>query len=92
VEGQDTCGTERYIASLVDQPPFDPAIASIIVLIVDRIIEAEHRRGAITRSARSQLASEAQDWQDVIDRSLALMAGISRDEHQALKSRLAAML
>jgi hypothetical protein len=92
VEGQDTPGTERYIARLVDQPPFDPTIASVIALIVDRIIEAEHQRGAITRSARSRLASEAQDWQDVIDRSIALMAGISRDEHQALKSRLSAML
>jgi hypothetical protein len=88
----DYQAVESYIGSLIAQPPFDPAIASIIAAIVDEIIREERVRGPIPRAARSRLAPKSQDWQDIIDRSLAKMAGISQGEHQALRARLSAML
>ena len=92
IEVDDLNATECYIAGLVGQPPFDRAIAAIIAAIVDRIIKALHERGPIDRRARSRLPPAAQGWQDVIDRSFALMAGISRTEHDALRARLTDML
>src|SRR5262249_29495797 len=83
---------EASLAGLVRRPPFDPAIALIIAAAVDEIIKAEQGRGSIPRSARSQLAPKAQALQDVIDRTFALMAGISPSEHAALRQRLAKML
>jgi len=72
--------------------PFDRAIASIIGTIVDRIIQVEPERGPISRIARSKLAPKSQAWQDVIDRSFAMMAGIDRKEHKAFRERLAALV
>jgi len=89
IEKDDFEAAESYIARLIMQPPFDPAI---IATVVDRIIGAERDRGLISRAARSQLAAKSQAWQDVIDRMFALMAGISPTEHAALRERLATML
>jgi hypothetical protein len=92
IEKGDFEAVERHIAGLIIRPPFDRAIASIIGTIVDRIIEAERERGPISRAARSALAPTSQAWQDVIDRTFGLMAGLSSPEHEALKERLAKML
>jgi hypothetical protein len=83
---------ENDLADLIDQAPFGGAIPAIIAAIVDRIIESERARGEISRSARSKLAPESQRWQDLIDRTLARMAGISEEEHAGLRERLGTML
>ncbi len=83
---------EHYMGGLIDQAPFDAAIPAIIEAIVDRIIESERVRGEILRSARSKLCPESQNWQDLIDRTLARMAGISEEEHAQLRERLDVML
>jgi hypothetical protein len=88
----ELAAVETCLARLVDRPPFDLTIAFIIAAVVDEIIKAEHERGTIPRSARCQLAPKAQAWQDLIDRTFALMAGITAAEHAALRERLAKML
>lgn len=92
MEKGDLGAVETHLGRLTAQAPFEPAIASIIASIVDRIIEAEHQRGPISRAARSELAPQAQAWQDVIDRTFSLMAGISAAEHEAFTARLSKML
>lgn len=92
IRGGELPAVETCLTGLVGQPPFDPTITFIIAAIVDEIIKAEQERGPIPRSARSQLASKGQAWQDLINRTLALMAGISVAEHEALKERLTRML
>jgi hypothetical protein len=92
IDKADFEAAELCIAELIIQPPFDRAIASIIAAIVDRIIDSERTRGEISRSARSKLARESQHWQDLIDRTLARMAGITEEEHAGLKDRLETML
>jgi hypothetical protein len=92
ISSGDISCVEQHLAGLIDQPPFDAAIPSIIAAIVERIIASERARGEISRSARSKLAPESQNWQDLIDRTLARMAGISEEEHKGLRDRLDAML
>ena len=91
MEKGDLGAVENHLGRLTTQAPFEPAIASIIASIVDRIIEAEHQRGPISRAAQSELAPQPQAWQDVIDRT-SLMAGISAAEHEAFTARLSKML
>ncbi|HEV2099114.1 MAG TPA: hypothetical protein VGR45_09330 [Stellaceae bacterium] len=88
----DINSIENHLVDLIDQAPFDGAIPAIIATIVDRIIESERARGEISRSARSKLAPESQRWQNLIDRILARMAGISEEEHKGLRERLDKML
>jgi type I restriction-modification system DNA methylase subunit len=74
------------------QPPFRPAVRAVIVAAVQRIIELESDRGAIARVERSALAPAAQPYQDLIDRLLYRMAGLSDAEAAQLERRLAVML
>jgi hypothetical protein len=73
-------------------PPFGVAVRNTIVEIVGLIIDAEQQRGKIARSERSALCAEAQPYQDLIDRLLYAMAGLSEEEARGLEERLARML
>ncbi len=74
------------------QPPFSLAVRDTIVALVRRIIQAEHARGEISRAERSALCTNAQPYQDLIDRLLYAMAGLTDAEAQGLEERLANML
>lgn len=73
-------------------PPFRLAIGGAIVAAVKRIIAVERERGEISRTARSALDPEAQPYQDLIDRLLFAMAGLTTEESTALEERLSKML
>jgi len=73
-------------------PPFGVAVRDTIVELVRRIIAAEQHRGNIARSERSALSAQAQPYQDLIDRLLYAMAGLSEEEAKGLEDRLARML
>ena len=72
--------------------PFTAAVCDVVVELVRLIVDAEHRRGEIARSERSALCAEAQPYQDLIDRLLYAIAGLSEEEATGLEERLAAML
>ena len=74
------------------QPPFSPAVRDTIVALVRRIVQAEEQRGEISRTDRSALCTAAQPHQDLIDRLLYAMAGLSDAEAKGLEERLAEML
>jgi hypothetical protein len=60
--------------------------------LVERIMAVEHDRGEIARTARSALAPAAQPLQDLLDRIIFRMAGLSDDEAAGLVHRLTKML
>ena len=64
----------------------------MIVDLVNRIIAIEAARGEIPRAARSALAPAAQPFQDLIDRLLYAIAGLSNDQIRGLEDRLGRML
>jgi hypothetical protein len=74
------------------EAPFKLAVQHTIMDLVGLIIDAEQRRGEIARSERSALCAEAQAYQDLIDRLLYAMAGLSEQEASGLEERLARML
>jgi hypothetical protein len=74
------------------EAPFKLAIRDTMIELVRLIMDAEQRRGQIARSERSALCAEAQPYQDLIDRLLYAMAGLSEEEAQGLEDRLAKML
>ena len=63
-----------------------------MVQLVERITKIEADRGDIARSDRSALDPKAQPYQDLLDRMLYRMAGLSDEEAAGLESRLATML
>lgn len=74
------------------KPPFDSLICDVIVEAVNCIIKIEHKRGEISRSERSALDAKAQSYQNLIDRIVYAMAGLSDSELRGLEDRLAQML
>ena len=72
--------------------PFSLAVRDTIAELVQQAIHAEQCRGEIARSERSALCVEAQPYQDLIDRLLYAMAGLSEEEARGLEERLARML
>jgi hypothetical protein len=72
--------------------PFSLAVRDVIVELVRLIVEAEQHRGEIARAERSALCEQAQPYQDIIDRLLYAMAGLTEEEAQGLEERLATML
>jgi hypothetical protein len=80
------------VESLVAEPPFPPAIITCMVRLVEEISKIEAARGEIARAQRSALAPEAQPYQDLIDRLLYRLAGLTEAEAQGLEKRLEAML
>ena len=92
IQSEDIDSLEAHLVELIDEAsPYDAAIPSIIAAIVERIIASERARGEISRSARSKVV-RSQNWQDLIDRTFARMAGISEEERKGLRDRLNAML
>jgi hypothetical protein len=73
-------------------PPYGLAVQEVIVDLVNRIIAIESARGEIARTDRSHLAPAAQPYQDLIDRILYTLAGLSEPEWRGLEGRLAQML
>jgi hypothetical protein len=76
----------------LETAPFSLVIRGAIVGAVKRIISVEHNRGEISRTARSALAPAAQPCQDLIDRLLYAMAGLTPNEVAGLEARLEQML
>lgn len=80
------------IEPLLDKPPFSFEIASSLVRLVNSVSKVEAERGDIARMERSALAPEAQPYQDLIDKILFRLAGLTDSESEGLEKRLATML
>lgn len=80
------------LAPALAAPPFGLAVRDTIMELVNRIIAIEAARGEIARAARSALDPAAQPLQNLIDRLLYAMAGLTDDEARALEDRLSRML
>ena len=76
----------------LETPPFRLAIRDAIVGVAKRIIAIERERGEISREPCSALDPAAQPYQDLIDRLLYAMAGLTAEESAALEQRLEMML
>lgn len=72
--------------------PFGPAVQDVLIELVRRIITIEQNRREIARAERSALDPAAQPLQDLIDRLIFAMAGLTPNESKALEERLARML
>jgi hypothetical protein len=73
-------------------PPFGLEVQITIVEAVNLIVRIETDRGEISRRARAALDPRAQPYQDLIDKLVYAMAGLSTSEAQGLEERLAQML
>lgn len=80
------------LAPALKRPPFAVALQDVLVELVQRIMAIEHARGEIARTERSALAPAAQPLQDLIDRILYAMAGLTPTDVTGLEGRLATML
>jgi len=76
----------------LDTAPFRLAIRNVVVAAVKRIIAIERQRGEISRVVRSSLNPAAQPYQDLIDRLLFAMAGLTAEESAGVEERLRQML
>ncbi len=92
VQEGDLPGVFELLRGSLADAPFRLVIRDIVVELVRLIVAAEQRRGEIARAERSALCTEAQPYQDLIDRLLYAMAGLSQDEARGLEERLARML
>jgi hypothetical protein len=72
--------------------PFSQTVNVCLTALVERIVKIETIRGEIARTDRSELASDAQPLQGLIDRILFRLAGLTDAEASGLKERLAGML
>ena len=82
----------RILQPAMAVPPYGQAVRDTIVDLVNRITAIEAARGEIARAARSALAPAAQPYQDLIDRLLYTLAGLSEAEWSGLEERLPKML
>lgn len=73
-------------------PPFPSAVKNCMIRVVEQIITIESARGEIARADRSALDPKAQPFQDLLDRMLFRMTGLSESEATALENRLETML
>lgn len=80
------------LESALSRPPFPLAVQDVLVELVRRNIAIEQARGEIARTERSHLADAAQPLQDLIDRILYALAGLSPGEVTGLEDRLSRML
>ena len=85
-------GVVQLLTPLLKQPPFSLVVRDVIIEAVNRITALEAARGEIARVERSHLAEAAQPYQDLIDRLLYRMAGLSEAEAAGLEDRLTRML
>lgn len=88
----DLAAVFNYLQPLLTTPPFSLAVQNVIIEAVNQISVIEQQRGDIPRSARSALAREAQPYQDLIDRLLYALAGLTDTEATGLEARLARMM
>jgi hypothetical protein len=63
-----------------------------MVELTNRIVAVEANRGDIGRTERSALDPKAQPYQDLLDRIIYRMAGLTDAEAAGLERRLAGML
>lgn len=82
----------RILQPAMAVPPYGQAVRDTIVELVIRITAIEAARGEIARTARSALAPAAQPYQDLVDRILYTLAGLSESEWLGLEDRLVRML
>jgi len=82
----------QSVAPAIQEPPFGREALYAVVHLVSTIGRIERERGEIRRVARSALDPAAQPYQDLIDRLLYAMAGLTNDEAAMLEERLAVML
>jgi hypothetical protein len=82
----------RLIEPLLATPPFPASVMVCLVPLVERISRIEAERGDIARTERLALAPEARPLQDLIDRMLYRMAGLTDEEAAGLEDRLSRML
>ncbi|MEK6677658.1 MAG: Eco57I restriction-modification methylase domain-containing protein [Planctomycetota bacterium] len=80
------------VEPLLRQSPFPVTVRDCMVRLVERIIAIELKRGDIARTERSALDPKAQPLQELLDRIIFRMAGLSDAESKALEQRLAKML
>jgi hypothetical protein len=78
--------------AMLQQPPFPLGAMRCVIQLVGSIVHIESARGEIARMDRSALAPVAQPYQDLIDRILYRMAGLTDSEAAGLERRLAEML
>ncbi|MBI3466454.1 MAG: N-6 DNA methylase [Planctomycetes bacterium] len=88
----DTERAFEHLQAALARPPFPLSIRAAIVEAVRRITEIETARGEIPRTARSALDPTAQPSQDLTDRLLYSMAGLTEEDIEGLEERLGAML
>lgn len=88
----DTARVFEQLQPALAEPPFPLSVRSVLIESVRRIAEIETARGEIPRTARSALDLTAQPFQDLIDRLLFAMAGLTESEIAGLEVRLADML
>jgi hypothetical protein len=79
------------IGSMIEEVPFNPAIAALLIELSRRVRTIEYRRGPIGRGARAHLADGAQPLQELIDTILFRMVGFSDSEVADLRARSAMM-
>ncbi len=82
----------KLVEPLLATSPFPGGVMTCLVRLVERITKIEAARGDIARSDRSALDPKAQPYQDLIDRMLYRMAGLTEEEAAGLEERLARML
>ena len=82
----------RALQPAMAAPPYGRAVCDVIVDVVKRIAAIEAARGEIARTDCSALAPAAQPYQDLIDRILYTLAGLSEADWQGLEKRLVNML
>jgi hypothetical protein len=82
----------RILQPAMAVPPYGQPVRDAIVELVKRITAIEAARGEIARTDRSHLDPAAQPYQDLIDRILYALAGLSDTEWPGLEDRLAKML
>lgn len=80
------------LVPVLARAPFALAVQDVLVGLVRRIITVEQARGEISRTERSALAPDAQPLQDLIDRLMFAMAGLTPEETAGLEDRLGEML
>ena len=92
IESKDLDGAFFELKSSFKLHPFNCAIKDSLIYLTNKIISIEAQRGEITRSERSALHPEAQLFQDLIDKVLFSLAGLTEKESIQLEERLGKML
>jgi hypothetical protein len=92
IDEHDVSAAWRTIEQDLAEAPYPETVAICMVKLVEQVMTIEANRGEITRAQRSALAPEAQPLQDLLDRMIFRMAGLTDGEAKALLERLVKML